>query len=34
MGKVITKPGPKNPQGGKHIIRIMFDDNEPPKNYI
>ena len=34
MGIAITKPGPKTKEGGKHIIRIMFDDNEPPKNYI
>ena len=34
MGIAITKPGPKTQEGGKHIIRIMFDDNEPPKNYV
>lgn len=37
MAKTIIKPAPM-PDGphpkGRHLLRIMFDDNEPPKNYI
>lgn len=33
MAKTIIKPG-LNRNGGPHLLKIMFDDNEPPKNYI
>lgn len=36
MGKITIDPTTlrKNQPGGEHITRIMYDDNEPPKNYI
>ena len=36
MGKITVNPGNlrKNQPGGEHITRIMYDNNEPPKNYI
>ena len=36
MAKITINPGNlrKNQPGGEHITRIMYDDNEPPKNYI
>ena len=36
MGKITINPGNlrKCQPGGEHITRIMYDDNEPPKNYI
>lgn len=36
MAKVTIDPGNlrKNQPAGEHITRIMYDDNEPPKNYI
>ena len=36
MGKITVNPGDlrKNQPKGEHIDKIMYDDNEPPKNYI
>lgn len=36
MAKITINPGNlrRNQPGGEHITRIMYDDNEPPKNYI
>ena len=36
MAKSVINPGNlrKNQPAGEHITRIMYDDNEPPKNYI
>ena len=36
MAKITVDPGSlrKKQPGGEHITRIMYDDNEPPKNYI
>lgn len=35
MGKITVNPGCiGNQPKGEHIVRIMYDDNEPPKNYI
>lgn len=36
MGKITVDPGNlrKKQPVGEHITRIMYDDNEPPKNYI
>ena len=36
MGKVITHADPKGHKFYKHehVVKIMFDDNEPPKNYL
>lgn len=36
MAKITVDPGNlrKKQPGGEHITRIMYDDNEPPKNYI
>ena len=36
MAKITINPGNlrRNQPGGEHITRIMYDNNEPPKNYI
>lgn len=36
MGKITINPGNlrKHQPGKEHITRIMYDDNEPPKNFI
>ncbi len=35
MTKIITSPGIKHKGNQEdHVMKVMFDDNEPPKNYI
>lgn len=36
MGKITIDAGSITgcQPGGEHITRIMYDDNEPPKNFI
>lgn len=34
MAKTITAPGIRKPGNAEHIVKIQFDDNEPPKNYV
>ena len=36
MGKIVVSSDKKGPKCTKHehIVKIMFDDNEPPKNYL
>jgi hypothetical protein len=36
MGKIVTHADPKGHKfyRHEHVVKIMFDDNEPPKNYL